>query len=177
MYIHDEQIGLKHWTLFFVSIKKKQIFYIDPQGTDEKTRLEISKNFIEFAKGVKFFKNIKFENVLLKHQIQKDNYNCGVYVCHFFDLLIKTNEISILNNDINQNINIDSYREVIIKKISDNSKLTVCCICHKKEEQTKDKNIKDKIISIFSSDLKVFKCKHTFHLNCIKSDICVICNN
>ena len=176
MFIHDENIGLKHWTLFFVSIKNKQIFYIDPQGTEEKTSLEISKNFIEFAKTVKFFKNIKFENVSLKHQIQKDTYNCGVYVCHFFDLLIKTKEISILNNNIDQNIDINAYRKVILKKISDNSKLTVCCICHRKEQQTKDKNIKNKLISMFSSELKVFKCKHTFHLNCIKSDICIICN-
>ena len=140
--------------------------------------MTLSKNFIEFATTVNWFRNIQFTTVSLKHQIKNDNYNCGVYVCHFFDLLINSNNIDVWNNKLDQNINIDDYRQVIIKKIADNSKFTVCCICHKKEEQKKQKNnnLKHKIMSMLSSDLKVLKCKHTFHLNCIKSEKCVICS-
>ena len=106
--------------------------------------MTLSKNFIEFAKTVNWFKNIQFTTVSLKHQIKNDNYNCGVYVCHFFDLLINSNNIDDLNNKLDQNINIDDYRQVIIKKIADNSQFTECCICHKKKNKKKKKKQKPK---------------------------------
>ena len=166
---------MKHWTLFFISVKKRQIFYIDPQGTSQKNLLNISNNFKEFSKSVHFLKNLEFSAIPVIHQIQNDTFNCGVYVCHFFEILLNVKNIDLTNNNINQNIDINYYRKIIIQKIKEKSKLTVCCICHQKDIPHCKRKTKQQFLNIFSSNLNVYKCKHAFHSDCFNEKLCLIC--
>jgi hypothetical protein len=83
-------------------------------------------------------------------------YYCGVFVCHFFDLLLirKLESFKI-------EINIDEYRKTVLKKISENSKITRCGIC-------KTDVKKSIIIGLFAdSTVKYEKCPHLFHKKCL----------
>ena len=155
-----------HWALLFVSLKTKEIYYIDPKGTTEDDLNNIGNKFITFASTNKHLKGIKFSKVLIKHQIQCDMFNCGVFVCYFFQLLVNEN-FSLFNDQIN----IYAFRKSILEKINVSSKFTVCCLC--KTGQIKKSNV---LSQLFSSKLKTLKCKHSFHKECIQNNICIVCN-
>ena len=133
MHISDQTLKLKHWALFFVSVQAKKIFYIDPTGPDENMLKKISNTFMEFAKSIDFLKNISFSIVPLVHQIQNDSFNCGVYICHFFEVLLNAKHVDKQFNNINKSININLYRQTILNRIVEKSKITVCCLSHRSE--------------------------------------------
>ncbi len=156
---------VKHWALFFVSIVSKEIYYIDPVGTLEEDLDEIANKFILFAATNKYLKNIQFVKKYINHQKQVDSYNCGVYVCYFFQLLINRNLNAFQNT-----ISIDDYRKTIFKQISKNSTMTVCSVC--RQTKRKSNSIFKKILP---SNLIILKCKHAFHKECMQNESCVAC--
>ena len=175
MHISDQTSKSKHWALFFVSVQAKKIFYVDPKGPDENTLKKISKTFMEFSKSVDFLKNISFSIVPLVHQIQNDSFNCGVYICHFFEVLLNAKQVDKQFNNINKSIDINLYRQTILGRITEKSKITVCCLCHHKESpKLKTQN---KFLKLFTPKLEIYKCKHSFHVNCYNEKVCFICEN
>ena len=109
---------------------------------------------------------MRFKSQLVVHQLQNDDCNCGVFVCHFFEILV-TKQLLEFSKDID----ISSYREKIKSKIVNASKIKVCCICHNGPPE------KRLIIKILTPGLISFDCGHKFHKKCIpkKGNKCVIC--
>ena len=175
IHINNEALNFKHWCLLFISVKCKQIFYLDPQGTSQNELLNVSNNFKQFTKTVNFMKNLEFMEIPVIHQIQNDSFNCGVYVCHFFEILLSKKNVDSSNNNINENININSFRQTIIQRIKEKSKMTVCCICHQKDLPSFKRKTKKPFLNMFSNKLYVYKCKHAFHSDCFSEKLCLIC--
>ena len=89
-----------HWALFFVSILSQTIYYIDPIGETKEEIEAAAKNFRKYIDLKKYFPNSNFKEVQISHQKQIDSYNCGVFVCHFFEILLNQ-EIDLSKNEIN----------------------------------------------------------------------------
>ena len=79
--------------------------------------------------------------------------------------------------NINPNIDINEYRKHIMKKISENSKITVCCVCNQRELPNLKRKKLNRFVSLFSNELKYLKCKHAFHSNCNKNKSCIVCES
>jgi len=151
--------------LFYVSIKSKKIYYIDPLGSSDEDFNRITNNFIKFANSSIRLKTTQFTKVKLNHQIQQDSYNCGVFVCYFFEILITKNYALF-----NRCIDIQKYRTYIQKRLREFSNIKICCIC-----QLQDKK-ENPFIRKFKPSLKVLKCKHKFHIDCLKQNSCTVCD-
>ena len=165
-------INENHWALLFVSMTENTIYYINPSGTNKHTLNEVAENFSKFAASSKHFKHIRFNGQYIKHQIQKDDHNCGVYVCHFFEMLVTKRK-----ERFTQEINISSYRADIKSRIIGASKITVCCVCscekspeeinNKRPEKNKLIKIVSKISKNIQNPLIKFNCGHMFHKKCL----------
>ena len=158
-------LNANHWALFFVSVISREIYYIDPIGTSETELDNIANKFVELVTSKKYLKNKEFTKILVNHQKQNDSFNCGVYVCYFFELLINRNIAGF-----NINIDINNFRRKILETIKKNSKMTVCCVCHK--ANTKKKNFLTKYLS---KTLIYLECKHAYHKECIENETCIAC--
>ena len=88
-------------------------------------------------------------------QTPKDNHNCGVFVFHFFDLLLN-GEITNFENEINPH----DYRETIINKISLLSKSTRCVVCQKAASYIKN-------LFTESAFVTFENCSHLKHKKCL----------
>ena len=157
--------------MLYANILTKEITFIDPKGAGDDEIDNIFKNFVlNLKNSCKELNKINFTLLKIIHQIQQDSYNCGVFVCHFFDLLVNGK----LQN-FNTEINIDAYRNVILKRISEHSKITRCCFC---KNVAKNSRIKD----LFTDSLiKYEKCPHIFHKKCllekkISNKACISCD-
>ena len=123
----------------------------------------VTNNFIEYANKSKHLSKFNFTKVNLNRQKQKDSFNCGVFVCYFYEILV--NEIFDL---FKYYIDINEYRKYILERLAKFSNIKVCCIC-------KLLNKKEKFINLFKAQLKVLKCKHAYHIDCLNSETCKIC--
>ena len=144
-----------HWCLIYIYLLTNDIYYIDPNGAHEDEAKNVENNMR------KYLNNTQLKLASINHQKQQDSYNCGVFVCHFFKLLIE-NKIDSFSTQID----IDNYRETIKATIASNSKITVCCICHKPTTG---------FSAFFMPKLKL-SCKHKFHTKCSNNQKCIICN-
>ena len=98
----------------------------------------------------------------LIHQKQKDTFNCGVFVCAFFEILVNKT-FSLFNT----NVDLVDHRNKIRNLIKEKSKIKICCIC-------KTASLKRKM-QIFKN-FKLFECGHKFHIECLnKVNNCVVC--
>ncbi len=103
---------------------KRTLYYLDSGinfSPDYNSRVNyFFKNwnlFVSFRKNLKKDKNDTWNLVKFDTHIQTETYNCGVYVCFFFHLLINNNENSI-NNPVD---NISQFRNFIKETILKNS--------------------------------------------------------
>ena len=131
------------------------IVYINPSGTNERETNEVVQNVQKYFKT----KRLNFKHI----KLQVDSYNCGVFVCLFFQFLIE-NKIDFFS--ASKEINIDNYRNFVKETIQQNSKIEVCCICHSN---------KTGFTSLFKKKLVTFDCNHKFHDKCLNSNFCLIC--
>ena len=96
---------------FIVSLISGHFSYINPKGTTELSIKSAFDNWCKFAK----FKNINADwnimNIDLNHPIQKDSYNCGIYICMFMDNFMKSDfDLNLI--EINEQILINKRREI-----------------------------------------------------------------
>ena len=81
------------------------------------------KNWNTFLKNRVYMKNdwdlVTFENI----EHQNDSYNCGVFVCYFFNIIIQSENHHQARYLINRRItfNIDEYRQIIKETVIRNS--------------------------------------------------------
>ena len=145
-----------HWCLFFANLLTRELTFIDPIMTSDDEFDDAFDNFIiNIRNSFECFKGKDFKKLKGKHQTQKDNHNCGVFVCHFFDLLLN-GEITNFENEINPH----DFRETTINKISLLSKSTRCVVCQKAAPFIKN---------LFSESAFVTfeNCSHLIHKKCL----------
>lgn len=156
--------------MLFANILTKEITFIDPKRAEDD---EIDNTFTNFVfnlkNSCKELSKITFTKLKIGHQVQQDSYNCGVFVCYFFVLLLNKKL-----DDFNIEIKIDDYRKAIIERISEQSKITRCCFCKK---EAKNSIIKDLFMD---SLIKFEKCSHIFHKKCLldnnlSNNVCISC--
>jgi len=161
--VYNEQ--LKHWSLLFISKIDRKIYYIDPLGASTETFHRITDNILKILVGKKYLDEVPFKKVEIEHQNQKDNYNCGAFVCYFFDLLINNNL-----NAFKKPIDINSYRYTIFNNIMSTNNMKICCVC-----QTSKQN--RKLRELFFTDLIKIQCSHMFHKDCLSGVNCFLCES
>ncbi len=107
---------------------------------------------------------MKLKSKIVNHQLQTDDYNCGVFVCYFYATMI---ENKFPNFDIK--IDIDDYRTHIKEIFKSNSYIKACCSCGKTLS----------IISNVFKNVKKFDCGHKFHISCINQcfNDCQVCES
>ena len=72
-----------------MSLKQGKVFYIDSLGTTKTMQSIALQKWKEFAKHRAILKNIDFTSFdTSAHALQNDGYNCGIFVCYFFNLLL-----------------------------------------------------------------------------------------
>ena len=99
------------------NVKRKQLFYLDslPSIGYENRLKKYINNWASFWSSKEKDENWQF--VYLTDQHQTDSYNCGVFVCYYFYLIINDNDIDIYK----KNDKIDDFRKYIYEKIIDMS--------------------------------------------------------
>ncbi len=112
--------------MLFISLVTKEVIYIDPKGTSTDKADTVTKNVNMHLAKIKNFKNLKLKSKIVNHQLQTDDYNCGVFVCYFYAILI---ENKFPNFDIK--IDIDDYRKHIKELFMSNSYIKSFCSCGK----------------------------------------------
>ena len=105
---------------------------------------------------------MKLKSKIVDHHLQTYDYNCGVFVCHFYAILIE-------KKIQNLNIDIDDYRTHIKELFKSNSYIKSCCSCGKTLS----------IISNVFKNVKKFDCGHKFHISCINQcfNDCQVCES
>ena len=154
-----------HWALLFVSIQDQTVVYIDPMGTTKDKSDSVCKSFAKFAETSKNLKNFKFTTKFIEHQLQKDTYNCGTFVCYFFEILLKKNDFLFTKR-----IDINLYRQEIKNKITQSSELKICCVCLTEQKR-------NKLFTFTANRLKKLDCNHVFHAECITFNKCIVCES
>ena len=78
----------------------------------------ILNNWKKFCKNRNVIKEYKWTINDSIYQFQNDSFNCGVFVCYYFDLLNKR-KVDELNNTVES---ISLFRKHIFEKITKNSR-------------------------------------------------------
>ena len=105
-----------HWTLFFISIKTFEIFYLNPLGTSS---FELKKALDQWKIFVTNRKSLKGSTWIAKsveHTTQDDDSSCGAYVCFFLKCLLEKNYASL-----NSNLDTKDFRKNIEDQIMSHS--------------------------------------------------------
>jgi hypothetical protein len=170
-----------HWTCVFIDIKQSNFFYFDPKGLQEEEKL--NKKYFErwteyYSMAYPEKTQLKWSNLSIPHprQENKDNNNCGIFICLFISRYIETKNIQFNTKPID----FKNYRSEIESTISNNSLVmsSMCSLCGNKKS-----NIDD------TCDLVACKgddCNLSFHNKCLidfmertsymKKLSCVLCN-
>lgn len=87
-YIIIPILHCEHFTIVFINMISKEIYYIDTLGENPNTKNKIYSIILETVKGLE--ENTdgwKLKDVT--HPIQKDSYNCGVHCVQFIEAILK----------------------------------------------------------------------------------------
>ncbi|CAH1106830.1 unnamed protein product [Psylliodes chrysocephalus] len=142
-----------HFTLIIIVFKNFTFQYIDPMGTEFSI---VADMFKRFAKELNFdTANIKIINV--DHCVQKDGYNCGIYVLHFIQCTINNLDLTSPNNPDQER---DRLKKILLEKSKDVKEY--CLKCGRKVTEA------DKCF-------QCHKCKKFIEKGCLITDICPLC--
>ena len=100
----------------FVDIEKRSFYFIDSFGTTTLALESAFNNWLKFVQTradlLALHNDQPFTAVLVAHPLQKDSYNCGVFVCKFVSMLLQ--EESITQNSFHPTTSIAEYRSTIM---------------------------------------------------------------
>ncbi|CAF0996719.1 unnamed protein product, partial [Brachionus calyciflorus] len=92
--------------------------FIDPLGENEADQQSFFKTWCNYAKTRSDLVNIHWRMMNLQHTRQKDNFNCGVYVCVFGKMLL-SGSTNLYINSLPESLK--KIRSQISQTILDNS--------------------------------------------------------
>ena len=107
----------KHWCLLFVSFLSNEVTYIDPYGASETKCTNVTANWAKFSNNRSCLKDKTWSASphCYGHIRQQDNFSCGVFVCHFFEILLHS-DFKFLK----KNFELIQRRKLIKQRIVDN---------------------------------------------------------
>lgn len=128
----------------------KSFSFLDPFRESKEQSLLYFKKFNKFI-GEVVENSRPYHLNPIKHAIQKDAYNCGIYILEFAKRLIN-------NNNLEEIFNPDFERENIMHLLLDMSLdiLKTCMFCRQ--------NIPDN-----SANIQCTSCKRSFHIKCLNT--------
>ena len=103
-----------HWCLQFFSVKTMELVYIYPLLADLDKLDSVLSNWNKFCEKRMGLKDKRWKSLQVSHLIQTDSFNCGVYICHFYNLFIKQQMFSLSSA-----YDINGYRNIITSTITD----------------------------------------------------------
>jgi hypothetical protein len=152
-----------------INITQKKVFYLDSLKKDDSKIndlkiIQVTNNVNKFAKSL----NIKekftsYESI--EYQKQIDDFNCGVFVCKYYECLIE-NRL----DDLKAPTNLAEYRKHIEQVVKAKSKITICCACNSKKR-------KEFLMFNVEKPLDHLRCGHVFHKECFSNNTCPLCSN
>lgn len=157
------QLEKDHWFLLFLSIRDGFFILIDPIKTNDALVKKSFNNWKKFCTKRNDLNNIDWKLKPCAYNKQRDPYNCGIFVCKFFDCLI--NDDVKLNAVMNDEKSMKKYRAEIYQKFLLNAKNEHCIKCSQKVNE--------------KTSPKFIECNHMYHKKCLDSNIklCPICSN
>ncbi len=139
-------VNNNHWCVLFIKVRTCQVLYLNPSGETNERLQEVLLNWIKFCSTRKKLQSFKWKLELLENlPVQKDNYNCGIFVCYYVNFILT----GYLGNH-----SMDEYRKNMLDTFKSKSVITKCCICHKFAAKGKS--------------IKFLTCSHFFHKECLK---------
>nr|CAH7732897.1 unnamed protein product [Callosobruchus chinensis] len=121
-----------HYTLMILSITNKTIIFIDPMGNEILFKNFYCERLSMFMK----FKNIATSEFIFEapnHIIQRDGYNCGVYVIHFFQGITKGIRLDRVADIDQQRIN---FKWMLLRNSADMTNIFLFCACSTAQANT-----------------------------------------
>ena len=81
---------VKHWTLMFLSLKSNEVTYLNSFQASRDDVETFRLNWMKFCKTRIGLKEKQWSTSIASygHIKQVDGFSCGVFVCHFFELLL-----------------------------------------------------------------------------------------
>ena len=81
---------VKHWTLMFISLKSNEVTNINSFQASRDDVETFRLNWMKFCKTRIGLKDKQWSTSIASygHIKQVDGFSCGVFVCHFFELLL-----------------------------------------------------------------------------------------
>jgi hypothetical protein len=130
--------------------------FIDPKSPNS-IDLDKFDSWNEFCSTNATLKTIKWKQYQTNIESkQTDSYSCGLFVCHYFKMIIENNLSELANP--NKNFDIKIYRKIIPNAFFQNNKFKrVCCSCGS---------------SCVKAGSVTFQCGHLFHQKCFQQDKC-----
>jgi hypothetical protein len=102
----------KHWCLFFASVRKYELIFIDSLGHEKDMLYKIRINWNNFARNYLLAnEEYQLSKHCFLHSKQNDNFSCGVFVCYFFEKLI-TGQRDLIEKNLDGE-DLKRYREFI----------------------------------------------------------------
>lgn len=107
-----------HFTLVYVDTVDKTFSYLNPLGED----------FSDVEKFLKTFKKhtnaLEYKPKQIKHGRQKDNFNCGIYVCQFAEAILNKKNLEDIEDP---NIYRGLIKKVLLESADDMTKVCLHC--------------------------------------------------
>ena len=70
-------INDNHWTVVLINVLSEELIYINPSGTK---KADLDPIFQKISSGKRSFLQSE-----VKHALQKDSVNCGIFICVFMN--------------------------------------------------------------------------------------------
>lgn len=143
-----------HWCFILIDLKKKHFSFLDPQGGTENQRKTYFNRFLKFMSQLpnNSLKSSEWNIISTDHVKQRDNYNCGIYVIHFFKAIIR-------NEPLISEFDPDGFRSELRYFLLE-----------------KSSNMRNRCLLCGSSDtlkrsIECRYCKRLFHFKCINDKL------
>lgn len=127
-YIAIPVCSSRHFTLGYINNENHTFTYIDPQGASATCVEKMFSKFLNILMTINSDLSKLYTIKTYKHDMQQDSFNCGVFVCQFFERLCQNKELTNLETQSNYRTNMknifDTHRE----------NTSLCIHCLKSEE-------------------------------------------
>lgn len=141
----------KHWCLAIADVITKNFAFIDPLGSSERQN---KYNLNIFLNNMKL-KHEKWQTIVYNHSIQKDNFNCGVFVLMFAQKILYDSD-NFFDNE-NPNDARTSYQLLLLEESLDVRNL--CMICGQEQ------------LDITAGWIECDSCMRWYMVHCLESKI------
>lgn len=92
-------INTNHWTAIIINIPSKEFTFIDPFGASTDVVNEMFNKWLNYYHRRHDAQHSNWKIRKFEHPIQKDSWNCGIYVCKFIEEVVSLGSITPTTTD------------------------------------------------------------------------------